>query len=49
MASSAPTDVLIVGAGPVGMLTALTLAQAGVSVRVLEKEPDIIDSPRAAV
>jgi len=43
------TDVLIVGAGPVGMLTALTLAQAGASVRVLEKEPHIINSPRAAV
>lgn len=43
------TDVLIVGAGPVGMLTALALAQTGASVRVLEKEPDIINSPRAAV
>lgn len=43
------TDVLIVGAGPVGMLTALTLAQGGASVRVLEKEPHIINSPRAAV
>ncbi len=43
------TDVIIVGAGPVGMLTALTLAQAGASVRVLEKEPHIINSPRAAV
>ena len=42
-------DVLIVGAGPVGMLTALTLAQGGASVRVLEKEPHIINSPRAAV
>ncbi len=44
-----PTDVLIVGAGPVGMLTALSLAQAGASVRVLEKEAHIINSPRAAV
>jgi 2-polyprenyl-6-methoxyphenol hydroxylase-like FAD-dependent oxidoreductase len=43
------SDVLIVGAGPVGMLTALTLAQAGASVRVVEKEPHIIESPRAAV
>ncbi|GAA5060400.1 NAD(P)/FAD-dependent oxidoreductase [Erythrobacter westpacificensis] len=42
-------DVLIVGAGPVGMLTALTLARGGASVRVLEKEPHIINSPRAAV
>lgn len=43
------TDVLIVGAGPVGMLTALALAQKGASVRVLEREDHIIDSPRAAV
>ncbi len=43
------TDVLIVGGGPVGMLAALTLAQAGASVRVLDKEPQIINSPRAAV
>lgn len=43
------TDVLIVGAGPVGMLTALALAQTGASVRVVEKEPHIINSPRAAV
>ncbi len=46
---SEPTDVLIVGAGPVGMLTALALAQTGASVRVIEREPHIINSPRAAV
>ena len=44
-----PTDVLIVGAGPVGLLTALALAQTGASVRVIEREEAIIDSPRAAV
>ena len=43
------TDVLIVGAGPVGMLTALALAQTGASVGVIEREPQIINSPRAAV
>ena len=42
-------DVLIVGAGPVGMLAALALAQTGASVRVLEKESGIVNSPRAAV
>lgn len=46
---SARTDVLIVGAGPVGMLTALALAQTGASVRVIEREEQIINSPRAAV
>ncbi len=44
-----PTDVLIVGAGPVGMLTALALAQTGASVRVIEREDHVINSPRAAV
>lgn len=42
-------DVIVVGAGPVGMLTALALAQTGASVTVLEQEPHIINSPRAAV
>jgi 3-(3-hydroxy-phenyl)propionate hydroxylase len=50
---SSPTDVLIVGAGPVGMLTALALAQgmkgSGASVRVIEREPQIINSPRAPI
>lgn len=46
---TATTDVLIVGAGPVGMLTALALAQTGASVRVIEREAQIINSPRAAV
>ncbi len=42
-------DVIVVGAGPVGMLTALALAQTGAKVTVLEQEPGIINSPRAAV
>jgi 2-polyprenyl-6-methoxyphenol hydroxylase-like FAD-dependent oxidoreductase len=42
-------DVIIVGAGPVGVLTALALAQTGASVTVLEQEPHIINSPRAAI
>ena len=42
-------DVVVVGAGPVGLLTALGLAQAGRSVTVIEAEPGINDSPRAAV
>jgi 2-polyprenyl-6-methoxyphenol hydroxylase-like FAD-dependent oxidoreductase len=42
-------DVLIVGAGPVGMIGALGLARAGIKVTLIEREPYIVDSPRAAV
>jgi 3-(3-hydroxy-phenyl)propionate hydroxylase/6-hydroxy-3-succinoylpyridine 3-monooxygenase len=42
-------EVLIVGAGPVGLLNALGLARAGVKVTLLEREPYIVDSPRAVV
>jgi 2-polyprenyl-6-methoxyphenol hydroxylase-like FAD-dependent oxidoreductase len=45
----AQADVLIVGAGPVGLLGALGLAQAGVKVTLIEREPYIVDSPRAVV
>jgi 3-(3-hydroxy-phenyl)propionate hydroxylase len=41
------TDVLIVGGGPVGLMTALGLAREGVSVTLLEAEDDIVYSPRA--
>ncbi len=42
-------DVIIVGGGPTGFITALGLAQAGVRLTVIEAEPRIVDSPRAAV
>jgi 3-(3-hydroxy-phenyl)propionate hydroxylase/6-hydroxy-3-succinoylpyridine 3-monooxygenase len=42
-------DVIVIGGGPVGFINALGLAQAGVRVTVIEAEPQIIDSPRAAV
>jgi len=42
-------DVLIVGAGPVGLLSALALVQAGVRVTVIEAADQISDAPRAAV
>ena len=41
-------EVLIVGAGPVGLLTAVALAQSGVDVAVVEAEAKLNDSPRAA-
>jgi 2-polyprenyl-6-methoxyphenol hydroxylase-like FAD-dependent oxidoreductase len=43
------SDVVVVGAGPVGLLTALGVARTGRSVTVIEAEPRINDSPRAAV
>jgi 2-polyprenyl-6-methoxyphenol hydroxylase-like FAD-dependent oxidoreductase len=42
-------DVIVIGGGPVGFINALGLAQAGVRVSVIEAEPRIIRSPRAAV
>jgi 3-(3-hydroxy-phenyl)propionate hydroxylase len=41
------TSVVIVGAGPVGLITALGLARAGVKVAVLEAQPGIVPEPRA--
>lgn len=40
-------DVIIVGAGPVGLINALLLARAGLSVRVIDAEAGIVPSPRA--
>lgn len=39
--------VLVIGAGPVGLSTALRLAQAGIVVDVIEKEPSLGEEPRA--
>jgi len=42
-------NVILVGAGPVGFLTALGLARQGIEVTVLDAEPQVVRSPRAAV
>ncbi|KAI1156358.1 FAD/NAD(P)-binding domain-containing protein [Nemania diffusa] len=42
-------QVLIVGAGPVGLFTALRLGQAGISVIVLEKDSGLSQLPRACM
>ena len=41
------TDVLVVGAGPVGLAAALSLAHQGVSVKVIEAEPRLTEDHRA--
>jgi 2-polyprenyl-6-methoxyphenol hydroxylase-like FAD-dependent oxidoreductase len=42
-------DVIVVGAGPVGFLTAHGLARKGIRVTLLEAEQTINSSPRAAI
>jgi 2-polyprenyl-6-methoxyphenol hydroxylase-like FAD-dependent oxidoreductase len=41
--------VIVAGAGPVGLVTALVLARAGVPMTVIDGEPEIIRAPRAIV
>ena len=42
-----PAPVVVVGAGPVGLLTALLLVRAGTAVTVLERRPEPWEAPRA--
>ncbi|CAL9641581.1 6-hydroxy-3-succinoylpyridine 3-monooxygenase HspB [Streptomyces sp. enrichment culture] len=46
---TAGAPVVVVGAGPVGMLNALGLARQGVPVTVLERHADVVRAPRAVV
>jgi 2-polyprenyl-6-methoxyphenol hydroxylase-like FAD-dependent oxidoreductase len=41
------TEVIIVGAGPVGLIVALMIAKAGIKCTLLEANSEIIQSPRA--
>ena len=41
-------DAVVVGAGPVGAVCALSLARRGLSVAIIELEPEISRNPRAA-
>lgn len=47
MTNSSKTSVVIVGAGPVGLILALRLAQAKVDVTVVEAQNKIDDAPKA--
>src|SRR5687767_8398599 len=47
MTNSESNRDLVVGAGPVGLVTALGLARAGVSVTVIEREPALTQDLRA--
>ena len=47
MQDAQPFDVAIVGFGPVGAMTALSLASAGLRVLVLERSTEETDLPRA--
>src|SRR4051812_4578069 len=42
------TEVLVAGAGPVGLSAALALADAGIRVRVFELEKQLVVDPRAS-
>ena len=48
MSSGETHDAIVVGAGPVGAICALALARKGMSVALIEAEPEINRNPRAA-
>lgn len=46
MAKEQSTTVLVVGAGPVGLLTGLMLAKCGINVDILDAATEIDQRPR---
>jgi 2-polyprenyl-6-methoxyphenol hydroxylase-like FAD-dependent oxidoreductase len=44
-----PTDVLIVGAGPTGLVLALALTQLGIKIRIVDKEKSTAETSRAII
>ena len=49
MRDAITTEVLISGAGPVGLTTAIELTRYGVSVRIIDKAPERTDKSKALV
>lgn len=47
-AAAEPKEVIVVGAGPVGLVAALLLSEAGIPVILLEAEDDVSDDLRAS-
>ena len=47
MTIEAPNDVVVVGAGPVGLTLSILLAQSGHTVTILERQPEPYPLPRA--
>src|SRR3984957_8289231 len=47
--SSAPPEVLVVGAGPTGLSAALLLGRLGITTHVITKHPGLAAHPRAHV
>src|SRR4029453_7721761 len=47
MPSATPAQVLIVGAGPTGLVLALWLTRLGVEVRIVDQAPEPVTTSRA--
>jgi 2-polyprenyl-6-methoxyphenol hydroxylase-like FAD-dependent oxidoreductase len=45
----AMTEVLVVGAGPAGLVAAVVLTELGVAVRIVDRDPGPVEQSRAAI